>query len=242
MAETKKTEKIATIPEKLAEIAKLVDVMKKDTASFVANYVNEESILERITLGLKQQKLEIYPMIVPGTLKTAEQNYVTKKTLKDGTVKETPVHETIVSCDMNMRWINLENTEEVLDIPWAMVGQQSDVSQAFGSALTYCMRYFYLKFFHVATTKDDPDNFRAAQAQIESDQNKATLKAITDELNELVISFIGKDKDKEKKEKIVNFLKDNNNNDADYTKIKDIEIANNLKIKVKNFIMGKKEE
>ncbi len=241
MAETKKTEKLS-IPQKLAEIAKLVDVMKKDTASFVANYVNEESILERITLGLKQQKLEIYPMIVPGTIKALEQNYVTKKTLKDGTVKETPNHETIVHCDMVMRWINLEDTTETLDIPWAIIGQQADASQAFGSALTYSMRYFYLKFFHVATTKDDPDNFRAAQAQIESDQNKATLKAITDEINELVTAFIGKDKDKEKTAKIVAFLKDNNNDDADYTKIKDIEIANNLKIKIKNFIMGKKEE
>lgn len=45
-----------------------------------------------------------------------------------------------------------------------MTGNQSDSSMAFGSALTYSERYFLLKYFHCATTEDDPDAIRTRQA------------------------------------------------------------------------------
>jgi hypothetical protein len=216
--------------------------MKKGADGYKFTYVAEEAILEKLTLGLRQQGLEIYPMIVPGTGKVTEQLYDKKKTSKDGTPIIETVHETVVSADMIMRWINLENPEEYLDIPWFMVGQQPDCSQSFGSALTYSIRYFYLKFFHVATTEDDPDTFRSKQAKIEDGQAKAIIKAITDEINDLVLEYMGKDKDKEKAAKIKAFLMDNNGDDPDYTKIKDAEIASTLRNKIKEFVRGKKEE
>jgi len=37
-------------------------------------------------------------------------------------------------------------------------------------------------------------------------------------------------------------LTDNNNNNPDYTKIKEIEIATALRTKLKEFVSGKKEE
>lgn len=243
MAETKSVKKL-NIPQKLAEISKIVDVFKKETKAYNFSYVNEEAILEKLTVALEQQKLELYPMIVPGTAKITDVLYDKKKPNKEGTQIVETIHETIVSAEMIMRWINLEDTTETMDIPWLMVGEQSDASQAFGSGLSYCVRYFYLKFFHIATTKDDPDAFRSKQAQLEEEQAKAVVKAIIDEINSLVGEYIGKgkEKDKEKEKDIKKFLLDNNNDDMDYTKIKDAEIASALRAKVKDFVRGKTEE
>ena len=231
--------KILSIPEKLAKITELVDVLRKDTAAYNFSYVNEEAILEKLTVGLKQQKLELYPMIVPNTLKTAEQLYDKKKVNKQGQPIVETIHETVVSADMVMRWINLENINETLDIPWILVGQQADASQSFGSALSYCTRYFYLKFFHVATTKDDPDNFRSKQAEVEDKQTKTAITAVIESITETIGKYVNKEK--EKATKIKGFLMDNNNNEADYTKIKDIEIANALKTKIEEFVNEQKE-
>jgi hypothetical protein len=70
--------------------------------------------------------------------------------------KNKVVKENIVSGDMIFTWMNAEN-EEIVEVSFALYGQQQDASQAFGSGLTYCNRYFLLKFFQVATNENDPD-------------------------------------------------------------------------------------
>jgi hypothetical protein len=237
MAETKKTEtKILKIQEKLANICELLDVMKKDTKAFNFSYVDEESILERLTVGLKQQKLELYPIIVPGTAKITEQLYDKKKYNKNGDPIVETIHETVVSAEMIMRWINLEDLSETLDIPWLMVGGQTDPSQALGSALSYCIRYFYLKFFHIATTKDDPDNFRSKQDEIEAGQVKNALSIAMDKFDK-----VARDYAKENASELKAFLIDNNNGTLNYKSLKDIDEVNALKDKLEKFIEEQKE-
>ena len=240
MAETKETKKkILKIQEKLEQISQLVDVMQKDTKAFNFSYVNEESILEKLTVGLRQQRLELYPIIVPGTAKITEQLYDKKKYNKNGDPIVETIHETVVSAEMIMRWINLEDLSETLDIPWLMVGSQADPSQAFGSALSYCVRYFYLKFFHIATTKDDPDNFRSKQAEIEDGQAKNALAIAIDKLDKVARDYV--DKSKDNVPKLKGFLIDNNNNELNYKTLKDVEAINNLKEKLEQFISEQKE-
>jgi hypothetical protein len=237
MAETKKTEtKILKIQEKLANISELLDVMKKDTKAFNFSYVDEESILERLTVGLKQQKLELYPIIVPGTSKITEQLYDKKKYNKNGDPIVETIHETVVSAEMIMRWINLEDLSETLDIPWLMVGGQTDPSQALGSGLSYCIRYFYLKFFHIATTKDDPDSFRSKQDEIEAGQVKNALSIAMDKLDK-----VARDYGKENVAELKAFLIDNNNGTLNYKSLKDIDEVNALKDKLEKFIEEQKE-
>jgi len=183
----------ANIYQKLANINKLVDVLQKDASGYNYKYVKEEDILLKLNLGLEQERLGIYPLIVPGTLKVLEQIYDKKKVLKTGAQTEETVNETVVSADMIFRWVNLDDPTETLEIPWVVIGQQSDASQALGSGLSYCMRYFYLKFFHIATTEDDPDNWRSKQSEIEDEQQKLVLNTILDEINEIVTEYVAGD-------------------------------------------------
>ena len=59
---------------------------------------------------------------------------------------------------MSYKWINADNPEEELTVPWQLYGAQDDISKAFGSGLTYSERYFILKFFQAPTDADDPDS------------------------------------------------------------------------------------
>ena len=69
-------------------------------------------------------------------------NYTKKRVLKDGTIFEEPINEFIVTAELEMEWVNNENPEEKIVVPWGFVGHQSDASQALGSGLTYASRYF----------------------------------------------------------------------------------------------------
>ena len=42
---------------------------------------------------------------------------------------------------------------------------QADASMAFGGALTYCNRYFLLKFLEIPTDNDDPDEIHTRQLE-----------------------------------------------------------------------------
>lgn len=59
---------------------------------------------------------------------------------------------------MTFRWVNAENPEDYLEVPWYGQGVD-DGEKGVGKALTYAEKYFVLKFFHIATDKDDPDSW-----------------------------------------------------------------------------------
>lgn len=65
--------------------------------------------------------------------------------------------EHIVKLKLTYKWINADNPQEVLEVPFFAVGQQDDVSKAHGTALTYAERYFLMKFFNIPTDEDDAD-------------------------------------------------------------------------------------
>ena len=104
--------------------------------------------------------------------------------------------EIIVSADMVFTWINNENPAERVEVPWVTIGQQADSSQAFGSGLTYSMRYFLLKFFNIATPDDDVDNWRSKQKAAEVAEDLAIAKQIIEELDKDVKEFLAKNPDK----------------------------------------------
>ena len=95
------------------------------------------------------------------------------------------------------RWIDNE-TGECIEIPWAMVGQQADASQAFGSGLTYANRYFLLKHFQVSTSNDDPDNWRSKQQEAEDEQNAMVCEAIIEQIDDATQAYLAAHKDDRK--------------------------------------------
>ena len=149
--ETKeKQDKILNIYEKLLEIRKTVEVLKKANSGdgIKYKYVNEEQILLAIKNKMNELKLLLIPSIKKDSIQSKDFSYV------NGSGKDKK--EVITQADMTYKWIDIETKEE-LTTEWGLFGQNASASQSFGSGLTYANKYYLLKFFNIATTDDDPD-------------------------------------------------------------------------------------
>lgn len=160
------------IYQKLAKIRKQVEVMKRDAKGFNYTYTTEESILAKVTVQMDKLHLSLIPSIVPESTVVIPYSVTETKTTSKGDVYDKNVNEILVQSDMVWTWVNNDNPDERIEVPWAMVGQQSDASQAFGSGLTYSSRYFLLKYFNIATSDADPDAFRKKQKAAEAEEQK----------------------------------------------------------------------
>lgn len=167
------------IYQKLAKIRKQVEVMKRDAKGFNYTYTTEESILAKVTVQMDKLHLSLIPSIVPESTVVIPYSVTETKTTSKGDVYDKNVNEILVQSDMIWTWVNNDNPDERIEVPWAMVGQQSDASQAFGSGLTYSSRYFLLKYFNIATSDADPDAFRKKQKAAEAEEQKLIASEIT---------------------------------------------------------------
>jgi hypothetical protein len=213
------------IYQKLAEIRKTVEVMKRDAKGFGYTYLKEETILARITVGMKKHGLSLLPAIVPGTLSVNPYSYKKTKTTPKGDIYEENVNEVVTSADMVWTWVNNDDPGERIDVPWAMVGMQSDGSQSFGSGLTYASRYFLLKFFSIATSADDPDAFRGKQREAELEEDKLVAEQIIREVDAYIKHLLAATPDKrgELAKIIIKYVKS-----GDYFAIKESALAGKL--------------
>ncbi len=178
------------IYQKLAKIRKPVEVLQKNKSGYGYKYVTEDVILSKITGLMGKLGVSLIPNITKGTMKVEPYGYTKTKSTKNGDLYEERVNEILVSCDMEWHWVNNENPEDRVVVPWTMVGQQSDASQAFGSGLSYASRYFMLKYFNVATSDDDPDNWRSAQKEAENAEDRAIAEKIVEQIHQLVTSYL----------------------------------------------------
>lgn len=159
MAEVKKN-----LKQKLQEIKSEVAIMQKNKEGHGYKYVDEESLLLVINDEMIKNELRLIPNIISNTLKTDVINYQNSK--------GQPKTDVLVQADMEFIWEDI-SSGETEKVTWALVGQQADASQSLGSGLTYCNRYFLLKYFNVATTQDDPDKIRSEIAA-EEERKKIT--------------------------------------------------------------------
>lgn len=187
MAEEKKL----NLYQKLAKIRKVVEVVQKNKSGYGYRYVTDDELLSKITGMMDKLGVSLLPGVVPGTLRV--EPYFYQKTKYDSKTKETRtenVNEILIQADAMYTWVNDENPTEQIVIPWAIVGQQADASQSFGSGLTYTYRYFLLKYFGVSTVDDDPDNWRSKQREAEEAEARALAAGITDELDRKIKEFV----------------------------------------------------
>lgn len=191
--------------QKLAKIRKQVEVLKKNKSGFNYKYVTDEEILARVTAFMDKYDISLIPSIVQGTIDHDQYHYV--KTKIDKASKqpyEEHNNEIIVRADMTYTWVNNTNPEERIEVPWAVIGQQGDASQALGSGLTYSMRYFLLKYFNIATPEDDVDNWRSKQKAAEAAEDKALAEQVIKQLDEGIKGFLNENpKESENVKKLV---------------------------------------
>lgn len=177
------------IHQKLLKIVEMAGVLQKTANGFNFKYVPEDEIQARVTAGMKKYGIMLYPGLVPGTLHVEPQIYekYDKRTKENKTVREY-----LVVVETLNRWVNADNPEEYIEIPWAIIGSAEDVSQAFGAGATYCNRYFLMKSLQLATTEDDPDDYRSKQKAAENYEDEEAKKEYDAQLKEIKAAVVAK--------------------------------------------------
>lgn len=171
------------IHQKMLKIADMAGVLQKTKAGYGYKYVPEIDIQAKVTAGLQKYGVMLYDSIVPGTLKVTPIHY---DKLDPKTKMLKPVNEVIVQAECTYVWVNVDNPEERIETTWAIVGQMEDAAQALGAGFTYGNRYYLMKQLQLATSEDDPDEYRSKQKQAENYEEEAAAKAAAEELGKAV--------------------------------------------------------
>lgn len=174
--------------QKLACIRKMAAVVKKSADGYNYKYPPEDAVLANVTAGMDKYHVSLHVEVDP-RYEVVPFSYKQYKKDKAGNVTETEVNEWLFKGNLHYTWKNDDNPDETITANWPLVGQQSDASQAFGSATTYCQRYFLLKYFQTATTKDDPDNYRDKQKDAAEREGKEAARAIIDAMHMAITEF-----------------------------------------------------
>ena len=213
------------IHQKLAKIRKPVEVIKKNKKGYGYTYVTEEEILSKISGLMEKYSVSLTPSIVPGTTQITPYHYLKTKSDKTGKIYEEHCNDMLIQADMVWTWTDNDNPENKIEVPWVLVGQQGELSQSFGSALTYASRYFMLKYFNVATSDDDPESFYLKKKEAEKHEELMIVEGIVNNIHEFVEHHLSiKPKDREELIKLIKkFIKS-----ANYFDIKDVATATKL--------------
>ena len=183
------------IYQKLAKIRKPVEILQKNKKGYGYTYVTEDLILAKITGLMDKLGVSLIPHIIRDSTKVVPHQYTKTKATKNGDVYEEKVNEILVLCDMEWHWVNNDKPDDRIIVPWTMVGQQNDASQAFGSGLSYSSRYFMLKYFNIATSDDDPDAWRTVQKEAEETENREIAKQIIEKVHQMTSAYVEKNPD-----------------------------------------------
>lgn len=222
--------------QKLAKIRKIAEVIQKDKSGYGYKYVGIETILSRVTAGMDRYHVSLVPKIGEGV---DIRPFYYKKVKGSGEKRyEEETHEFLATAPIKYVWVNNDNPEEQIEIPWFISGSQSDPSQAMGSALTYGLRYFLTQMLQIATPEDDPDNWRSKQQLAAESEDKMITEQIVNELDAAVKLYLAEHKDKQAavKKLFSKYVKDGN-----YFTVANPEIATALLTDFNNTFIGKKE-
>lgn len=219
------TEKL-NIHQKILKIADAAGVLQKTKSGYNYKYVPEEEIQAKVTAFMQKYGVMLYHSIVQGTLRV--QPYTYEK--YDAKLKANKtVNEFVVTADSVYKWVNAETPGEYIEVPWALVGQMEDASQAFGAAETYCNRYFLMKSLQLATSEADPDEYRSKQKEAEGYDQEKEQKAAAEELAKAVNEILDKGSELIKKgfakEEVMAVVGKYNNGNSNPSSIKSIEIC-----------------
>lgn len=212
--------------QKLAKIRAMSDVVIKGKRGYNYTYADITEILAHITAGMKKYGVTLIPNIVPGTSTVCQNTIVKTKVDKTGKTYDSTTTEMLYSAEMIFKWVNDNNPEEIIEVPWYVVGSQEDPSQAFGSGLTYCTRYFLTNYFQIAQPDTDVDAYRSKQKAAGAAEDKALAEELISEFDTVLKEYLQthSDKAEDVKKFISRYVKG-----ANYFAIKESTLAAKLK-------------
>lgn len=131
--------------EKLLEMQKRVDGLIKDgrNVSDKYDFASDENVLDQFRPMMDELGLLLIPAV--------RDARVHEGTTRSGTARF------LTEVFYTMTWRDVESGE-TLEVPWYAQGVDLAGEKGVGKAATYAEKYFLMKFFHVPTRKDDPDN------------------------------------------------------------------------------------
>lgn len=241
VAQEKKGESLAeelNLVQKLAKIRALADIVSREKQGYGYKYADITEILAKITGGMKRYGVSLIPTIVASTASSEKIETRNTKVDKTGKPFENVSSEYVVSADMKFIWINDDNPDERIEVPWFVIGAQSDPSQAYGSGLTYCTRYFMTNYFQIAQD-NDVDKFRSEQKKAETEEDRAVAKEITKQIDIAIKTFL--EENPKKTEEIKKFASRYVKNGS-YLSINDPQLAAKLLSDFQEKYANNKEE
>jgi len=223
------------IHQKLLKIADAAGVLRKNKDGFNYKYTTEDEIQAKVTAGMQKYGVMLYPSLVPGTLSVTPYHYEKVKTKRENGKSVdvvTPVNEIIVTSEVIYTWVNADTPTDTVECHWAYIGQMEDASQALGAGMTYGNRYFLLKALQLATTEDDPDNYRSKQKEAETYDEQKEAKAAEEELKKAIKEIIDKGteliKAGFKKEEVMAIVGKHNDGNQNPSSIKSKEVCDTV--------------
>lgn len=223
--------------QKLACIRKIVDVVKKDKAAFKYKYSDINEILAKVKSGMEKYGVSLIPEIKSGTSTVAVNTFVQKKADASGQTYDISTHEYLVNAEMDFVWVNNDNPEEKITVPWYVVGSQADPSQAFGSGVTYCTRYFLLSYFQIAQD-NDVDGYISKKREAAESESREQAAAIVKSIDTGIKTFLADNP--ERRPDVIEFTK-RFQKDGNYNKITEPLLAAKMLNDFKNKFYGGEE-
>lgn len=137
------------IYDRILELRKSLDYLKKDSKGHQYNYVSSESVLTRIREKMNELGIVVIPNIHESNLK----EFYISSNRKDAPQKHLFMTELVLTYNI----ICADIPDDYISIPWRGYGVD-DFEKGIGKALTYAEKYLFLKLLQIPTGKDDPDS------------------------------------------------------------------------------------
>ena len=154
------------IYKKLLALQQAVVGLTKDKKGNSYDYVSGDKILGIVRPAMDKHGLILIPEVMDSNF--IREDYATKNGQKS---------EMFCSVKMRFTWVDAESGD-TLSCDWASSGMNA-WDKGLGSALTYGERYFLLKFFHIATDRDDVDAPKSAEEEMNLAQIIAQINSFT---------------------------------------------------------------
>jgi len=133
------------IYQRLSNVRKTCGYIKKENEGYQFKYVSSSQTLGHLHNAINENGLILIPEIVSQDLQETTNQKGNK--------------EVFTKLSMVFTWVNIDNPDEKIICQWTAQGLDN-AEKGIGKALTYAEKYFLLKFFNIATDKDDPDKFQ----------------------------------------------------------------------------------
>lgn len=142
------------IYQKLIEVRKTVPYLKKGDKGEQYEYTSSSQVVAAVREKMDELGLLLIPRIIDKNVLTE----TVENKDKYGNIKKRTTYFTELT--MEYTWLNAENPEETIVIPFYAQGVDIAGEKGVGKALTYAEKYFLLKQFNIPTDNSDPDAFQ----------------------------------------------------------------------------------